>query len=52
MNEFEKELEGRIALMEEEGYVFPERFSKRDYIAVAVVALVCTIGLIAGGILL
>ncbi|MBQ1644527.1 MAG: hypothetical protein II103_08365 [Treponema sp.] len=52
MNEFEKELEGRLALMEEDGYVFPKRFSRRDYIAVAFVAIVCVFGLVAGGILL
>lgn len=52
MNEFEKELEGRLALMEEDGYVFPKRFSGRDYIVVALVAIVCVFGLVAGGILL
>ena len=52
MNEFEKELEGRISLMEEDGYVFPQRFSRRDYIAVAIVAFICAAGLIAGGIFL
>lgn len=52
MNEFEKELEGRLALMEEDSYVFPKRFSRRDYIAVAFVAIVCLFGLVAGGILL
>lgn len=52
MNEFEKELEGRLALMEEDGYGFPKRFSRRDYIVVALVAIVCLLGLVAGGILL
>ncbi len=52
MDEFEKELEGRIALMEDDGYSFPKRFSKGDYLVAALVALVCAAALVAGGVFL
>jgi len=52
MNDFEEELEGRIALMEKEDYVFPKRLSKKDYLLVAIVAFICAAALVAGGFLL
>ncbi len=52
MDEFEKELEGRIALMEDDSYSFPKRFSKGDYLVATLVALVCAAALVAGGVFL
>lgn len=49
--EFERQLEERIAAMEKDGYQFPPRMGKKDYISVAVVAAVCLVLIIAGGAL-
>lgn len=43
-----KEIESRICEMESDEYEFPERFGKRDYIALGTVALVSLIMLIVG----
>lgn len=45
----DEETEKRISEMEKPDYVFPERFSKRDYIITALVAAVCLAAVIAGG---
>ena len=45
---FMDEVEKKILEMEKETYVFPKRFSKKDYIATVVVILVCLIGVIGG----
>ena len=37
LEEFERQLEERIAAMEKEGYQFPARFGRKDYVSVAVV---------------
>ncbi len=50
-DEFERQLEERIAAMEKDGYQFPPRMGKKDYISVAVVAAVCLVLIIAGGAL-
>ena len=50
-NEFERQLEERISAMEQEGYNFPARFSKKDYISVALVAAACLVLIIIGGAL-
>ena len=49
--EFERQLEERIAAMEKDGYQFPPRMGKKDYISVAIVAAVCLVLIIAGGAL-
>ena len=49
--EFERQLEERISAMEKDGYQFPPRMGKKDYISVAIVAAVCLVLIIAGGAL-
>ena len=48
---FEQQLEDRIAAMEQAGYQFPARFSRKDYLWVAFVAAACLLLLIIGGAL-
>lgn len=48
---FEQQLEARIAAMEQAGYQFPVRFSRKDYISVAIAAAACLILIIIGGAL-
>ncbi len=48
---FEQQLEARIAAMEQPGYDFPARFSRKDYISVAIVAAVCLVLIVIGGTL-
>lgn len=48
---FEQQLEARIAAMEQAGYQFPARFSRKDYLWVALVAAACLVLLIIGGAL-
>ncbi len=43
-----EEIENRISEMEKNSYVFPERFSRRDYIITAFVSAVCLAVIIAG----
>ena len=50
-NEVEQQLEARIAAMEQAGYQFPARFSRKDYLWVAFVAAACLLLLIIGGAL-
>lgn len=50
-NEFEQQLEARIAAMEQTGYQFPARFRRKDYLWVALVAAACLLLLIIGGAL-
>ncbi len=45
----DEELERRIAEMESDGYEFPKRFGKRDYIITVAVVAVCLVAVIAGG---
>lgn len=45
----DEEILSRITEMEKSDYVFPVRFSKKDYIITAVVVAVCLIAVIAGG---
>ena len=49
--EFERQLEERIAAMEKEGYQFPARFGRKDYVSVAVVAALCLVLIVIGGAL-
>lgn len=42
------EVEKKISEMEKESYEFPKRFSKKDYIATAIVILICLMGVIGG----
>lgn len=48
---FEQQLEERISAMEQPGYDFPARFSRKDYISVAIVAAVCLVLIVMGGTL-
>ena len=48
---FEQQLEERIAAMEQAGYQFPARFSRKDYISVAIAAAVCLVLIVIGGTL-
>ena len=43
-----KEIESRICEMESDEYEFPERFGKRDYIALGTVVIISLIMLIIG----
>lgn len=43
-----KEIENRICEMESDEYEFPERFGKRDYIALGTVVIVSLFMLIIG----
>lgn len=45
------EIKARIDAMEDDGYVFPKRFTKRDYIITFVVVLACLALVIAGAFL-
>lgn len=46
--ELETLIEHRIEEMESKDYEFPKRFSKRDYIVTAFVAVICLAAVIAG----
>jgi hypothetical protein len=46
-----KEIIKRIEAMERRDYIFPARFSKRNYIIVAIVAIVCLVIMIIGAII-
>lgn len=52
VSEYEKalheEIEKRLEEMEKPDFEFPQRFSKRDYLITAVVAVVCLVILIIG----
>lgn len=48
---FEQQLEARIAAMEQPGYQFPARFSRKDYLWVAFVAAACLVLIVMGGTL-
>ncbi len=50
-DEFERQLEERIAEMEKSGYQFPARMGKKDYVSVAVVAALCLVLIVIGGAL-
>ena len=45
----DQEIEKRISEMEKTDYVFPKRFSFKDYVITGVVVLVCLAAVIAGG---
>lgn len=45
----DEEILSRITEMEKSDYIFPVRFSKKDYIITAVVVAVCLAAVIAGG---
>ena len=45
---FTEQVEKKISEMEEETYEFPKRFSKKDYIATAIVILICLASVIGG----
>ncbi len=45
---FMDEVEKKIGEMEKDSYEFPKRFSKKDYIATAIVILICLLGVIGG----
>ena len=47
-NRIDEETEKRISAMEKSDYVFPERFSKNDYIITVAVIIVCLAAVIAG----
>lgn len=46
--ELQKEIENRISQMEDKDYEFPRRFSRKDYIFTAVVAVICLAAIIGG----
>lgn len=48
-DELNIEIERRISEMEKPNYEFPQRFSKRDYIFAAAVAVICLAAIIVGG---
>ena len=48
LTELQNEIENRIYRMEDPGYEFPVRFSKKDYIFTAAVALICLAAVIGG----
>lgn len=48
LTELNDEIERRIAVMEEENYEFPRRFSKKDYIFTALVGVICLAFIIGG----
>ncbi len=48
LNELDIEIEKRISQMESDSYEFPRRFSKKDYIFTAVVAIIC-LAIVIGG---
>lgn len=45
------EIEQRISQMESDDYQFPQRFSKKDYIVVILVIIICLASIIAGAFL-
>lgn len=45
------EIEQRIAQMESDDYQFPKRFSKKDYMVVVLVVIVCLVLIISGSFL-
>lgn len=45
------ELKKRLELMEGRSYIYPEAFSKKDYIFTAAIALICLVFIIGGGFL-
>lgn len=47
-NRIDEETEKRISAMEKSDYVFPQRFSKNDYIITVAVIIVCLAAVIAG----
>ncbi|MCD7947769.1 MAG: hypothetical protein LUG13_05665 [Oscillospiraceae bacterium] len=47
-NQMNTDIENRIQEMEDPAYRFPRRFGPRDYITVAVVAVVCLFFIIVG----
>ncbi|MDR0519600.1 MAG: hypothetical protein LBG82_06075 [Clostridiales Family XIII bacterium] len=47
----ESELERRIADMEDEGYEYPKRFGRRDYIFVGIAVALCVFAVVAGAFL-
>ena len=48
LNQLDIEIEKRISQMESDTYEFPRRFSKKDYIFTAVIAIVC-LAIVIGG---
>lgn len=48
ITELHKEIENRISQMESSDYEFPRRFSRRDYIFTAAVAVICLAAVIGG----
>ncbi|GEM_PF-6610997 len=49
--DIEKELIKRIDELESKTYIFPEKFTEKDYIFTAVVILICLIVVIGGALL-
>jgi hypothetical protein len=47
----ESELESRIAEMEQEGYEYPKRFGRHDYILVGAAVALCVFAVVAGAFL-
>lgn len=45
------EIEQRIVQMESNDYLFPKRFSKKDYMVVVLVVVVCLVLIILGAFL-
>lgn len=45
------EIEHRIVQMESNDYLFPKRFSKKDYMVVVLVVVVCLVLIILGAFL-
>ena len=48
---FYDEIEQRIVQMESNDYLFPKRFSKKDYMVVVLVVVVCLVLIILGAFL-
>lgn len=46
-----EELKRRLELMENNSYIYPKAFTKKDYIFTGIAALVCLIIIIGGGFL-
>ena len=47
----EQEIHAKILEMEQEGYVFPKRMGKKDYLLTLAVVVLCLVGIVAGGFL-
>ena len=48
-NDLEQRVLETLHEMEDDSYVFPERFAKKDFLTVAVMCVICLAGIILGG---